>query len=90
MFQGVNRPIVLSFEGNAHQTRHIGYILPKLEIKDSNVIFDVQNFSDQPIMNDQRTHHNIKKVTKGEGDNYKTVCLLDYAHFKKDDTNRFK
>ena len=30
-FQGVNRLFVLSFENNAHRTRHTGYFLPKVE-----------------------------------------------------------
>ena len=32
-FQGVNRLFVLSFQDNAHRTRHTGYFLAKVEIK---------------------------------------------------------
>ena len=39
-FQGVNRLLVLSFEDNPHRTRHTGCFLPKLEIKDYNVMID--------------------------------------------------
>ena len=37
-FQGVNRIFVLSYEDNAQPTRHTGYFLPKVEIKDYYVI----------------------------------------------------
>ena len=43
-FQGVNRIFALSFQNNADQKRHTGYILPKVEIKHCNVIIDGQNF----------------------------------------------
>ena len=33
-FQGVNRLFALSFENNAHRTRHTGHFPPKVEIKD--------------------------------------------------------
>ena len=47
-FQVVNRLFVLSFENNEYSTTHRGYFLPKIEIKDYNVIIDGQNFFDQP------------------------------------------
>ena len=31
---------------------------------------------------DMRTSENIKKITTGQGDDYKTSCLLDYLYFK--------
>ena len=36
-FQGVNRLFVLSFENNAHRTKHTGCFLPKVEINDYNI-----------------------------------------------------
>ena len=39
-FQGVNRFFVLSFENNAHRTRHTGYFLAKVEIKDYKGMID--------------------------------------------------
>ena len=47
-FQVVNRLFVLSFENNEYRTTHRGYFLPKIELKDYNVIIDGQNFFDQP------------------------------------------
>ena len=30
-----------------------------------------------------KEHNNIQKITNGQGDDYKTSCLLDYSYFKK-------
>ena len=59
------------------------YYLPKVEIKDYNVIFDGNNFFDQVVRNNIRTYDNIRKISAGQGDDYLTGCLLDYNYFKK-------
>ena len=43
-FQGVNRLFVLSFENENDRTSHSTCYLPKVEIKDSNVVIDGGNF----------------------------------------------
>ena len=43
-FQGVNRLFVLSFENEDDRTSHSTYYLPKVEIKDYNVMIDDKNF----------------------------------------------
>ena len=40
-------------------------------------------FFDQPIKNDKITYGDIRKIVTGQGDDYTTDCLLDYAYFKK-------
>ena len=30
-----------------------------------------------------KTHENIRKIAMGQGDDYTTGCLLDYAYFKQ-------
>ena len=35
---------------------------------------------DQPVKNELRTHHNIRKITTGQEDDYRTSCLLDYNY----------
>ena len=82
-FQGVNRLFVLSFENNAHRRRHTGYFLPKVEIKDYNVMIDEQTLFDQPVKNDRRKYHNFRKIAIGQRDNYTTDCLLDYPYFSE-------
>ena len=54
-FQGVNRLFVLSFENENDRTSHSTYYLPKVEIKDYNVMIDGRNFFDQPINSMNKT-----------------------------------
>ena len=82
-FQGVNRLFVLSIENENDRTSHSAYYLPKLEIKDYNVMIDGRNFFDQPINNMNKTYENTRKITIGQGDDYTTGCLLDYSYFKE-------
>ena len=42
----------------------------------------MEKLFDQPIKNDKITYENIRKITTGQGDDYTTGCLLDYAYFK--------
>ena len=81
-FQGVNRLFVLAFENDTRRTSAKGYNLPNMEIKDYNVVINRENFFDQPIKNNKVTYENIRKISTGQGDDYTTVCLLDYPYFK--------
>ena len=45
-FQGVNRLFVLTFENEDDTTPHSNYYLPKVEIKDYNVMIDGKNAFD--------------------------------------------
>ena len=78
-FPGVNRPFVLSFENEDDRTSHSTYFLPKVEIKDYNVMIDGKDFFDQPINNSFRIYENIRKTATSQGDDYMTGCLLDYS-----------
>ena len=51
-----------------------------------------ENFFDQPIKDSKGTYENIRKITTGQGDDYRTGCLLDYPYFKDvyNDCSRFK
>ena len=60
-----------------------GYYIPKIEIKDYNVIIDGRNFFGQPIKNDSKTYDNIRKIATGQAGDYTTGCLLDYPYFKE-------
>ena len=63
--QGVNRIFVLSFENTTVRTIHTWYYLPKVEIKDYNVIIDEKNFFDQQVKSSIRTYKNIQKIATG-------------------------
>ena len=53
------------------------YFLPRFKIENYNIESDGRNFYDQPI-NDE-----IRKISTGQGDDYTTGCLLDFAYFEK-------
>ena len=81
-FQGVNRLFVLSFESEDDRRSHSNYYLPKVEVKDYNVMIDGKNLFDQPKNNHIKTYENITKTATGQGDDYATGCLLDYLYCK--------
>ena len=80
-FQGINRLFVLAFEGDKQRTPHSGYYLPNVEIKDYNIMINGENFFDQPIKSNKVTYENIRQIATGQGDDYRTGCLLDYPYF---------
>ena len=45
-------------------------------------MIDGINFYDQPINDLIKQYDDVRKVSTGQGDNYTTGCLLDYAYFK--------
>ena len=46
-------------------------------------MFDGKNFFDQPVNSDLKTYENIRRIATGQGDDYRTGCLLDYSYFQK-------
>ena len=65
-FQVVNRLFVLSFENENDRTSHLTYYLPKVEIKDCNVMIDGRYLFDQPINSLSKTYENIRKIATGK------------------------
>ena len=43
----------------------------------------VETFFDQPMNSMTKTNDTIRKVSTGQGDDYKTGCLLDYSYLKE-------
>ena len=74
---------LMEWQNEAQRTSYKQYYLPTVEIKDYNVMIDVQNVFDQPVRNDLITYDSIQKIAAGQGDDYTTGCLLDYNYFKK-------
>ena len=46
-------------------------------------MIDGKMFFDQPINSDFKTNENIRRIVTGKGDDYTTVCFLDYSYFKE-------
>ena len=80
-FQEVNRLFALSFENEDDRKSYSTYYLPKVEIKNYNVMIDSKKFFDQPRNSNIKTYENIRKICTGQGDDYTTGCLLDYSYF---------
>ena len=73
----------MSFKDDDCGESHKQCYFPTVEIKNYNVMIDGRNFFNQPIINYLKTYDNIRKIAKGQGDDYTGGCLLDYLYFKK-------
>ena len=79
-FSNVNRLFALSFGNEDDRTSFSKYYLPKVEIKDYNVIIDGKSFFEIPVKNKEETYEKIIAISKNG--NYTTGNLLDYEYFK--------
>ena len=79
-FTKVNRLFVLSFENDEDRTFFSKYYVPKVEIKDFNVLIDGKIFFDMPVKN-KSAYEKIRNISKNN--NYTTAILLDYKYFSK-------
>ena len=59
------------------------YFLPRVKIENYNIEIDGKNFYDQPINDSIKQYDEIRKISTGQGDDYTTGCLLDFAYFAK-------
>ena len=58
------------------------YFLQRLKIKNYNIEIDGRNFYNQPINDLIKQYNEVRKISTGQGDDYTTGCLLDFAYFK--------
>ena len=54
-----------------------------LKIENCNIEIDGRNFYDQSINDSIKQYDEIRKISTGQGDDYTTGCLLDFAYFEK-------
>ena len=73
----------MSFKEDDGRESRKQYYLPTVAIKVNNVMINGRNFFDQSIKNDLKTYDNIWEIATGQGDDYRTACLLDYFYFRK-------
>ena len=59
------------------------YFLQRLKIGNYNIEIDGRNFYDQSTNDSIKQYDEIKKISTGQGDDYTTGCLLDFAYFEK-------
>ena len=81
-FSNVNRLFVLSFENEEDRTSYYKYYMPRVEIKDYNVLIDGNAFFELSIKNIEETYEKIIQLTDHSG-YYTRGNLLDYEYFKE-------
>ena len=75
---------VLAFDNTDNDAKKVEkntqrkYFLPRVNIINYNVLLNGRNFYDQPINDQMKRYNEIRKIATGQGDDYKTGCLLDY------------
>ena len=87
-YQGVKRLFVLPYDNTAGNDQvsidsYKKYFLPRVKIENYNIEIDGRNFYDQPINDSIKQYDEIRKISTGQGDDYTTGCLLDFAYFEK-------
>ena len=83
-FTNVNRLFVLSFPRNNNtDSRYsfLNYYVPKVEIKDFNVLIDGKSFFDFPVKNEEEAYKKI--IEMSNNNDYTTGNLLDFGYFLK-------
>ena len=63
-FTKVNRLFVLSFENEEDRTSFSKYYVPKVEIKDFNVLIDGKSFFDVPVKNKEEAYEKLWVLVK--------------------------
>ena len=85
-FQELTRLFVLAFNNSTanrvQRDSHRKYFLPRVDITNYNVLIDFRNFYDQPINDQIKKYDEIRNISTGQGGDYTTGCLLDYAYFR--------
>ena len=82
-FQGESTIFVLSLENDNDKKGHKKYFLPKVEMKDYNVVIDGQNVFDQLVKNVMRIFDKIRNIASGQRGDYTTDCSLDCLYLKE-------
>ena len=67
----------------ATENSYSKYYLPRLKIDNYNIEIDGRNFYDHAINYSIKQYNEIRKISIGQGDDYTTGCLLDFAYFKE-------
>ena len=57
------------------------YFLWRADVTNYNVLIDGRNFYDQSVNHLVKQYDEITKIATGQGDDYRTGCLLDYQYF---------
>ena len=80
-FTKMNRLFVLSIENEEGKTSFSKHYVPKIEIKDFNVLIDGKQFFEMPVKNKEEAYEKIIEMSKNN--DYTIGNLLDYEYFSK-------
>ena len=80
-FTNVNRLFVLAYQNVDDRQLYDEFYLPKVMVKDYNVIIDKLAFFDLPIKTADEAYEKIIDISRNN--EYTTGNLLDYDYFKK-------
>ena len=80
-FTKMNRLFVLSFENEEYRISFSKHYVPKIEIKDFNVLIDGKQFFEMPVKNKEEAYEKIIEMSKNN--DYTIGNLLDYEYFSK-------
>ena len=86
--QGVKRLFVLAYNNTAGNDQvsvdsYKKYCLPRVKIENYNIEIDGRNFYNQPSNDSIKQYDEIRKTSTGQGNDYTTGCLLDFAYLEK-------
>ena len=80
-FTNVNRLFVLAYQNVDDRQSYDEFYLPKVMVKDYNVIIDKLAFFDLPIKTEEEAYEKIIDISRNN--EFTTGNLLDYDYFKK-------
>ena len=80
-FTNVNRLFVLAYQAAFSRQSIFQFYLPRVMVKDYNVIIEKLAFFDLPIKTEEEAYEKIIDISKN--DEYTTGNLPDYDYFKK-------
>ena len=80
-YTNVNRLFVLAYQTADDRRSFSQFYLPKVTVKDFNVIIDNLAFFDLPIKTEEEAYEKILDISRNN--EYKTGNLLDYDYVKK-------
>ena len=80
-FTNVNRLFVLTYQNADDRQSFSQFYLPRVMVKDFNVIIDNLAFFDLPIKTEEEAYEKVIDISRNN--EYTTGNLLDYGYFKK-------
>ena len=87
-YVGVKRLFVIAYNNVANNENQVNinsfkkYFLPRVKIENYNIEIDGRNSYDYQVNGLIKQYDEVRKVSTGQGDDYTTGCLLDFAYFK--------